>query len=106
MNDLPIRRPLPGNNGPDASLLAIAEELSAHGLTVRKTWHAQEVIELSVTDPKHTVNGRVVVGYEGWLTWEYDCLIETPAGAQKASNLVISLLAHGTPQSDGLGMGQ
>jgi hypothetical protein len=106
MNDLPIRRPVPDNNGPDASLLAIAKDLSARGLTVRKTWHGQEVIEISVTDLKHTENGRVVVGYEGWLTWEYDCLIETPAGATKASDLVASLLAHAKPQSEVLGTSQ
>jgi hypothetical protein len=99
MNDLPIRRPSPDSNGPDASILAIAQELSDRGLTVRKTWHGQEVIELSVTNAKHTENGRVVVGYEGWLTWEYDCLIETPAGAEKTSNLVTSLLAHAAPQT-------
>jgi hypothetical protein len=61
---------------------------------------------MSVTDPQHAENGRVVVGYEGWLIWEYDCLIETPAGAEKTANLIGSLLAHAAPQSDAPGTNQ
>jgi hypothetical protein len=99
MSDLPHRQPLL-NNGPDAALLNLAKDLSARGLNVRKTRHGNEVIELAVTHPQHTGNGRVVVGYEGWFTWEYDCLIESPAGAEKTADLIFSLLAHAAPQSD------
>ena len=105
MNDLPRRRPSP-DNGPDASLRAIAAGLSAHGLHVRKTRHDGDLIEISVTDPRHPFNGRVVVGYEGWLTWEYDCLIEPLAGIEKTRNLVISLLAHAAPKTDPAGPGE
>jgi hypothetical protein len=104
MNDLPRRQPLL-NSGPDAALLGIAEQLSGRGLKVRKTRHGSEVVELMVTDPKRIENGRVVVGYEGWLTWEYDCLIESPAAAEKTTNLIVSLLAHAAPHSDAPGTG-
>jgi hypothetical protein len=99
MSDLPRRRSLL-DTGPDASLLAIAKELSARGLTVRKTRQGQEVIELAVTGPEHAGNGRVVIGYEGWLTWEYDFKIDTPAEAEKTIDLIASLLEHAMPQSD------
>jgi hypothetical protein len=104
MNELPRRRSLL-NNGPDAALLGIAKELSGRGLNVRRTRHGSEVVELTVTDPRHIGPGRVVVGYEGWLTWEYDCLIDSAAGAEKTANLIISLLAHAAPQSDTPGTG-
>jgi hypothetical protein len=105
MSDLPRRRSLL-DIGPDASLLAIAKELSARGLIVRKTRQGQEVIELAVTEPQHTGNGRVVIGYEGWLTWEYDFPINIPDEAEKAIDLIASLLAHAVPQSDTPGTGE
>jgi hypothetical protein len=99
MSDLPRRRPLV-DNGHDVAIIAMAKELSGRGLNVRKARYGNEVIELFVTSPHHAGNGRVVVGYEGWITWEYDCPIDTPAEAEKARNLIISLLEHAGPSGD------
>jgi len=105
MNDLPRRQPS-SDTGPEASLLAIASGLGARGLIVRKLRHDDEVIEISVTDPQHPLNGRVVVACEGWLTWEYDCPIESLAEIETTRNLVIRLLAHAAPEPDARGTGE
>jgi hypothetical protein len=99
MNDLP-RRQIAPDNLPDASLRAIADGLSASGLNVRKISHDGDLIEIALTDPLHPFNGKVVLGCEGWLTWEFDCLIESLAGIEKIKNLIMSLLAHAVPEPD------
>jgi hypothetical protein len=105
MNDLPRRGPAP-DNGPHASLRAIANGLSANGLNVRNIRHDGDLVEIAVTDPRHPFNGKVVLGCEGWLTWEFDCLIETLAGIEKTRNLVASLLTHAVPTTESAGTGQ
>jgi hypothetical protein len=99
MNELPRRQPLLDRR-PDASLLAIAKKLSSRGLNVRTTSHGREVTELSVNHPKHTGTSRVVLGYEGWLIWECDCLIDTLAQAEKTAKLIACLLTHAASQSN------
>ena len=97
MNDLPRQGPAP-DNGPGGSLRAIADGLSASGLNVREIRHDGDLIEIAVTDPRHPFNGKVVLGCEGWMTWEYDSLIESLAGMEKTKNLIMSLLAHAVPE--------
>ena len=105
MNDLPRRGPAP-DNGPNASLRAIASGLSASGLNVREITHDGDLVEIAVTDSRHPYSGKVVLGCEGWMTWEYDSLIESLAGMEKTKNLIMSLLAHAVPEPATASTGQ
>ncbi len=82
---------------PGDLLVAIARELRLRGLDIREYSHGTELVEIAVTDPNNSHWGRVTVGYDGFLTWEYNGDIETRDGAMGLSGLAAGLLAGDLP---------
>ena len=53
-------------------LRILVERLNARGMQTRVTRHGDEIVEIAATNPSDPdKGGRVVIGYEGYLVWEY-----------------------------------
>jgi hypothetical protein len=50
-----------------------------------------------ITNERDLGKGRVSVGYDGLVTWEYGGNIETRAGIEKIRDIAVSLLAGDVP---------
>ena len=68
------------------ALRGIAAILTARGLEVTETTSADGLPELAITNPADPAKGRMYVGPEGYLIWEY-C---APASAKSAHSHIIS----------------
>ena len=97
MNCLPGHPPF-RDDGPGASLRIIANEVTRRGLEVRKYNHGIEVVEIVITNERDQRKGRISVGYDGLVTWEYGGNIETRPGIEKIRDIAVSLLAGDVPQ--------
>ena len=98
MNCLPGHGPPPRDDRPGALLDVMARELRAGGMEVREHQHGIEVVEIAVTNEQDQSKGRVYVGYDGLVTWEYGGDIETRAGIEKIMRTIIRLLASDVAQ--------
>jgi hypothetical protein len=67
------------------ALRDIAEILAARGLGVTETTSADGLPELAITNPADPAKGRMYVGYEGYLIWEY----WAPASAGSAYSQIV-----------------
>ena len=56
---------------PDVLLRRLAEHLAGQGMEIRECRHGDEIVEITVTNPRDPDRGRVVMGYDGYLTWEH-----------------------------------
>lgn len=72
-------------------LAGIAGELRLCGLEIREYRHGPELVEIAVTNPRDMRRGRVSVGYDGLMTWEYSGDFETRAGAEEIRNIVTGI---------------
>jgi hypothetical protein len=54
----------------DVLLRRLAGQLAAQGMEIRECRHGPEIVEITVTNPRDPDRGRVVMGYDGYLTWE------------------------------------
>jgi len=70
----------------------IAEKLRAGGLEIREYPHGTDLVELVITNPADSGKGRVDVGYDGYVKWEYEGQIKDRPGAQKIVETVVSVL--------------
>jgi hypothetical protein len=79
------------------ALRGIAAALAARGLEVTETTSADGLPELAVTNPADPAKGRMYVGHEGYLIWEY----WAPASARSAGSQIIgtitAMLSSPTP---------
>jgi hypothetical protein len=75
-----------------ALLETIARELAVRGLDIREHHHSAELVEIAVTNPGDLNRGRVSVGYDGCLTWEYSGDTETRAGIEEIRDIIASVL--------------
>ena len=66
----------------------IAAILASCGLDVTETRSSDGLPELAVTNPAAPAQGRIYVGYEGYVIWEY----WTPADARSAPDELISII--------------
>ncbi len=82
-----------------ASLEAMAQVLKNRGLGVREHYHGNELIEITIVNPQGLDKGRVSVGYDGNVTWEYRGDIETSIGIKKIKDTVVNVLATGAVES-------
>ena len=55
----------------DVLLRRLAELLAAQGMEIRECRHGSEIVEIAVTNLRDPDRGRVVMGYDGYLTWEH-----------------------------------
>jgi hypothetical protein len=85
------------DRGEAQALRDIAEILAARGLEVTETTSADGLPELAITNPADPAKGRMYVGYEGYLIWEY----WAPASARSADSEIIgtvtAMLSSSTP---------
>lgn len=88
-----------GDLRPGALLRAVARELRQRGLEVREYNHGDELVEIVVTNSADVGRGRVTVGYDGGIEWEYLGDIETRPGADAIRDLVVRLLKADPPVS-------
>lgn len=79
------------------ALRGIAATLTARGLEVTETTSADGLPELAITNPADPARGRMYVGPEGYLIWEY----WAPASARSAGSQIIgtvtAMLASSAP---------
>ena len=67
------------------ALRSIAGTLLARGLEVTETTSVDGLPELTVTNPAEPTKGRMYVGHEGYVIWEY----WAPADARSADNEIV-----------------
>lgn len=86
---------VPGDENEPGELMAvIAQRLKAHGLEIREHYHGEELVEVAVTNPRDPDKGRVCIGYDGRLSWEYCGEIDDRSGADKIIATTVGLLCH------------
>jgi hypothetical protein len=85
---------------PGALLETIARELTVRGLDIREHHHGAELVEIAITNPADLDRGRVSVGYDGRLTWEYSGDIETRAGLEEIRDIISGVLKGDLRRAD------
>lgn len=81
---------------PGELLEIIAQELMSQGLDVREYRHGDELVEIAVTNQSDEDKGRITVGYDGKVTWEYSGDIEDRAGIEQIRDTITGLLKGAT----------
>jgi hypothetical protein len=76
-------------------LRILAERLDTFGMQTRESRHGQEIVEITVTNPRDPDRGgRVVIGYEGYLIWECWTEFKSDSDAIAAADVVRALLTQ------------
>ena len=76
-------------------LRILAERLNVHGMRTREYRHGQEVVEIAATNPGDPdKGGRVVIGFEGYVVWEYWAEFKTESDALAAADVIHVLLTE------------
>jgi hypothetical protein len=65
--------PEPQSHQPGSLLRMLSERLAACGMEIREHWCGGELTEIAVTNPRDLSMGRVVMGGDGYFTWERLC---------------------------------
>jgi len=81
-------RSLTGPGTPNSApefLAAIAAELQARGLTVRRSEREGILAEIGASSPAHPERGSVSIGYDGFMVWERWA---PAAGSDRAAGVV------------------
>ncbi len=74
-------------------LRLLAERLRERGTEVREHTHGDEIIELTVTNPRDPDRGgRVAIGYGGHLAWERSVEFKTDSDVIAVSGITLALL--------------
>jgi hypothetical protein len=55
----------------DVLLRRLAEQLAVQGMEISECPHGREIVEIAITNPYDRDRGRVVMGHDGFLTWEH-----------------------------------
>jgi hypothetical protein len=84
---------------PGELLEIIAQELISNGLEVHEYRHGDELVEISVTNREDEDKGRITVGYDGKVVWEYTGDVETRAGIEQIQDMIARLLTGATGAS-------
>jgi hypothetical protein len=83
---------------PTAWLRMVAEQLLVHGLKVREHVRGGELTEIEATNKRDPEQSRVIIGYDGFLTWEHWCPFRTERDAHAAAWTIATLLDSGSHQ--------
>jgi hypothetical protein len=76
-------------------LRILAGRLNQHGMRTREYTHGHEVAEIAATNPRNPdKGGRVVIGFEGYLVWEYWTEFKTESEALTAADVIHVLLTE------------
>jgi hypothetical protein len=76
-------------------LRVLAERLNQHGMRTREYRHGHEVVEIAATNPHDPdKGGHVVIGFEGYLVWEYWTEFRTESDALAAADVIHVLLTE------------
>ncbi len=93
----PRRRIMPDHNSrkvivSDVLLRRLVDLLTAQGLEVRNYDHGDEIIQIAVINPRDPDRGRVVMGYDGYLVWEYWSAFKTDSDVDACAEMICALL--------------
>jgi hypothetical protein len=83
----------------DVLLRRLKDQLVSRGLEFRSVPHGHELIEVDITNPRDPDRGRVILGYDGFLTWEYKGPFMADADADIFAELIWTLLNALPPKS-------
>jgi hypothetical protein len=76
-------------------LRTLAGRLNEHGMRTREYTHGHVVVEIAATNPRDPdKGGRVVIGFEGYLVWEYWTEFKTESEAVAAADVIHVLLTE------------
>jgi hypothetical protein len=79
------------------ALHGIATILAAHGLEVTETTSADGLPELAITNPADPAKGRMYVGHEGYLIWEYWASASVGSAYSQVVGTVTTMLCSSAP---------
>jgi hypothetical protein len=74
------------------ALRCIGGNLLARGLEVTETMSADGLVELAITNPAEPGKGRIYVGNEGYMIWEYWARADTGAASAEIISTVTATL--------------
>jgi hypothetical protein len=76
-------------------LRILAERLNQHGMRPCEYKHGREIVEIAATNPNDPdKGGHVVIGFEGYIVWEYWTPFETESDALAAADVIHVLLTE------------
>jgi len=79
---------------PGELINVLAEELRARGLKISEYRRGDELREFDVTNPGDEGKGRISVGYDFLVTWEYVPQITSHTAAGKAADVIATVLTR------------
>jgi hypothetical protein len=79
------------------ALRGIAIILAARGLEVAETTSADGLPELAISNPADPAKGRMYVGHEGYLIWEYWAPASAGSAYSEIVGTVTTMLSSPTP---------
>ena len=74
------------------ALRGIGGSLLARGLEVTETMSGDGLVELAITNPAEPAKGRIYVGNEGYVIWEYWARADTGTASAEIISTVTSTL--------------
>ncbi len=74
------------------ALRSIGGNLLARGLEVTETMSDDGLVELAITNPAKPGKGRIYVGNEGYVIWEYWARADTDAASAEIISTVAATL--------------
>jgi hypothetical protein len=77
---------------PGSLLRMLASQLISHDLRVREHVRGGELTEIEATNPRDPQQSRVIIGCDGFLTWERWCRFRTDQDAQAVTHTIVTLL--------------
>jgi hypothetical protein len=83
----------------DVLLRRLKDQLVRRGLEFRSVTHGHELIEVDITNPRDPDRGHVILGYDGFLTWEFKGPFIADGDADLFAELVWTLLNARPPKS-------
>lgn len=78
----------------DVLLRRLSEQLAAQGMEIRECPHGREIVEIAVTNPYDRDRGRVVMGYDGFLTWEHWSAFKADSDVAANADIIRRLLTE------------
>jgi hypothetical protein len=81
----------------DVLLRRLNEQLATRGFLIRTVLHGRELVQVEISNPDDPDRGRVILGYDGLLTWEYNGTLIADSDVDTCADLVLALLNSGPP---------
>jgi len=78
----------------DVLLRRLAGQLAAQGMEIRECLHGREIVEIAITNPRDPDRGRVVMGHDGFFTWEHWSAFKIDSDVEVNADIIRSLLTE------------